>query len=134
MALSSRGEFWQEYWSYHRRRYPEDVRDGWADSNVRHATVDNSLSLSLYLMQDPSEQAGIFMVSTHLEAPERADMVEPYLQPLREVLNDATQSDMGGTHLSVDVRDPANWDAMREWLHHRKLIYQLVIREVVRQG
>ena len=74
------------------------------------------------------------MVSTHLEALERADMVEPYLQPLREVLNDPTQSDMGGTHLSVDVRDPANWDAMREWLHHRKLIYQLVIREVVRQG
>ena len=50
VALSSRGEFWQEYWSYHRRRYPEDVRDGWADSNARHATADSSLSLSLYLM------------------------------------------------------------------------------------
>ena len=54
VTLSPLGEFWQDYWSHHRRRYPEDViKEGWADSNVRHPTADDTLSLSLYLMQDP---------------------------------------------------------------------------------
>lgn len=130
MALSSRGEFWQDYWSHHRLRYPEDVKEGWADSNVRHTTADDSLCLSLYLARDANE-VGIFMVATHLKAPERLEMVAPYLRRLGEVLDDGTQSDEGGTRLSIDVRDRANWGAVREWLHHRKIIYQLVIREVV---
>ena len=71
------------------------------------------------------------MVETYLKAPERVERVEPYLRRLADVLNDATQSNMGGTHLPVDVQDRANWDAMTEWLHHRRLIYQQVIREVV---
>ena len=135
MTLSPLGEFWQDYWSHHRRRYPEDVmKEGWADSNVRHPTADDTLSLSLYLMQDPP-QVGIYMVATYLGDPERVEMVEPYLRRLRQVLNDATQSNMGGTHLPVDdVQDRANWDAMMEWLHHRRIIYGLVIREVVGKG
>ena len=133
MTLSPRGEFWLDYWSHHRRRYPEDVQEGWADSNVRHPTADDNLSLSLYLMQDRN-RVGIYMVETHLKDPARVERVEPYLGRLTDVLHDATQSNMGGTHLLVDVQDRANWDAMREWLHHRRIIYQQVIREVVDKG
>ena len=105
MALSPRGEFWQNYWSHHRLCYPEDVKEGWADSNVRHTTADDSLCLSLYLAKDAGA-VGIFMVATHLEDPERLEMVAPYLRRLPEVLDDTTQSDKGGTHLSIDVSGP----------------------------
>ena len=109
------------------------MQEGWADSNVRHPTADDNLSLSLYLMQDRN-RVGIYMVETHLKDPARVERVEPYLGRLTDVLHDATQSNMGGTHLLVDVQDRANWDAMREWLHHRRIIYQQVIREVVDKG
>ena len=133
MTLSPLGKFRQDYWSYHGQRYPEDVKEGWADGNVRHPTADGKLQLSLYLMQDPN-RVGVFMVDTHLKAPDRVKMVTRYLPQLKEVLHDATQSDMGGTHLEIDVGNRANWAAIREWLHHRRIIYQLVIREVVSKG
>ena len=129
MTPSPRREFWREYWSHHRLRYPEDAREGWADSNVRHPTARKALSISLYLMRERN-RVGIYMVESHLDAPERLETVERYLPQLRMVLADPTQSNYGGTHLEVDVDDRANWNAMREWLHHRKIIYQVVIREV----
>ena len=125
--LSELGRFRQDFWNHVARRYPdEDVRPGHAGSNIFHSVEEAGLRISQYLAQD---RVGVYLVTSHLRAPERPSRIRPYLEPLRRALNDETMSEFGGTMLEADTQDRANWDRMADWLHDRRLIYERVLRE-----
>ena len=102
------------------------MKPGYAGSNVFHWVEEAGLRISQYLAQD---RVGVYLVTSHLHAPERLPRIEPYLEPLRKALNGETMSEFGGTMLQVDARDRANWDRMADWLHDRRIVYEGVLRE-----
>ena len=125
--LSELGRFRQDFWNHVARRHPdEDVKPGHAGSNVFHLVKEAGLRISQYLAQD---RVGVYLVTSHLRAPERSSRIQPYLEPLRKALNDEAMSEFGGTMFAVDSQDRANWDRMADWLHDRRLIYERVLRE-----
>ena len=127
-GLSDRGRFRHDFWNHMARRHPDgDVKPGYAGSNVYRAVEEAGLRISQYLAQDG---VGVYLVTTHLGAPELPSRVKPYLEPLRKALKGETMSqEDGGTKLEADANDRANWDRMADWLHRHRIVYERVLRE-----
>lgn len=125
--LSELGKFRQEFWNHVASRCRDDhVTPGYAGSNVFRRVDEAGLRISQYLAQSG---VGIYMVTSHLDAPDRERRVKPYVGRLRNALKDETMNELGSTWLEVDTQDRANWDRMADWLHYRCIIYERVLRE-----
>ena len=131
--LSALGEFRRDFWRHVAGKHPGEVEPDHAGSNVYHRVDEANLRISQYVARDC---VGVFLVTSDggLDARDRWSRVKPYVKPLREALNDGTMSEFGGTALRVDTRDPANWDCMADWLHHRRVVYARVLRETEAPG
>ena len=124
--LSALGEFRRDFWRHVAGRHPGEVKPGHAGSNVFHPVDEANLRVAQYVARNC---VGVYLVKSNIWDPDRLFEVEPYVKRLREVLNDETMSEFGGTELRADTQDRANWDRMADWLHDRRVIYERVLRE-----
>ena len=133
-ALSALGKFRRDFWRHVADRHADEVKSvkpDYAGSNVYHPVDEANLRISQYVARG---RVGVYLVTSHRQAPDRRSRVEPYVEPLREALNDGTMDEFGDTELQVDTRDRANWDRMADWLHHRRVIYARVLHKTEASG
>ena len=125
--LSDRGQFRREFWDHVANSHPGEVRPGFAGSNVNHHVKEAGLRISQYLAHDG---VGIFLGGTRGESTEVVlARIEPYLEPLRTVLDGEQIDKIGLSFWKIETSDRANWDRMAKWLHDRRLLYERVLLE-----
>lgn len=144
--LSSLGSLRRDFWSHLAELLPDAPRlkAGYAGSYVRHRVDEHKVSITQYIASDG---VGLFVRQHKDESNESMlTRLEPMLQRVREELEEASKRDGLGkindhtfgsdtdsgypcsTRLSIDTRDPKNWDQMADWLDDRRKIYEKVLR------
>ena len=124
--LSDRGRFRQEFWTHVAKKHPEDVKPGYAGSNVYHYVEKADLRISQYLAHD---RVGIFLGGNHGEPAESAQRrIKPYIEPLQNALGIEKIGEWGVSFLVMDTSERANWDKLADWLHDRRNQYEQVLR------
>ena len=124
---SERGRFRRDFWAHVATLYPNEVKPGFAGSNVRHRVKEFGLHISQYVAVNA---VGMFLVGTRGESEETVlSRIDPYLEPLRTALEGEQINKWGWSFWRVETSDRANWDTMAEWLHDRRNTYERVLRE-----
>lgn len=126
-GLSELGQFRRDFWAHVAKRYPSEVRPGYAGSNVYHLVEEAGLRISLYLA---GHGVGMFLCGKHGESSDAASSrIDPYLEPLKTALEVEQINNSGHSFLRTKTSDRANWDSMADWLHDRRLTYKRVLCE-----
>ena len=97
--LSDRGRFRRDFWAHVATLYPNEVKPGFAGSNVNHHVKDAGLRISQYVAR---HSVGIFLGGTPGESNEAVlSRIDPYLEQLRTALEgehvDKLGSSLGGS-------------------------------------
>lgn len=144
--LTSLGSLRRDFWSHLAERLPDAPRlkAGYAGGYVRHQVDECKVSITQYIASD-----GVGLFVRQYKGESKKSMLtrlEPILQRLREELEEASKRDGRGEindhtfgsdtdsgypcsiRLSIDTRDPNNWDQMADWLDDRRKIYEKVLR------
>ena len=125
--LSELGQFRRDFWNHVASKYPNEVRQNYAASSVRHDVEEARLAVTQYVAQ---HAVGVFLVGKRGEGEEEVlARIRPYLKPLREKLGDKVGGEYGTTTLAIDTRDRSNWDQAADWLHAQRKKYERVLRE-----
>ena len=125
--LSERGRFRRDFWAHVVTLYPDEVRPGFAGSNVTHHVKEADLRISQHISRD---QVGVFLRGNNGESNDDVtSRIAPYLEPLRKALGGEQINQWGWSFWRVETADRANWDSMAKWLYQRRLIYEQVLRE-----
>ena len=125
--LTELGQFRRDFWNHVGSKYPNEVRQDYAASSVRHDVEEAGLAVTQYVAQ---HAVGVFLVGKRGERDKDvADRIRPYRRPLRNKLGVKLEDEYGTTVLAIDTRDRSNWDQAAEWLHDHRKKYEDVLRE-----
>lgn len=125
--LTELGQFRRDFWNHVGSKYPNEVRQDYAASSVRHDVEEAGLAVTQYVAQ---HAVGVFLVGKRGERDKDvADRIRPYRKPLRNKLGVKLEDEYGTTVLAIDTRDRSNWDQAAEWLRDHRKKYEDVLRE-----
>ena len=131
-GVSELRRFRRRFWNHVAQRHPGEVRSDYAGSNVNHTVEESGLQISQYVMIDRG--VGVFLTTPRGDDSDVQSRIDPYLMPLRKALEQRSPEDdielgeYGGTSLTIDSQDEANWNCMADWLHETRTIYEDVLR------
>ena len=144
-SLSKLGAFRRDFWAHLAERRPDapGLRPGYAGSNVYHQTNELNVRVSQFIARDG---AGMFVATGAGESEDGLPtLMKPYLDPLREALERASERDGLGEvrdhtfrddvvadypcsiRLYADTHDRDNWDQVADWLDDRRRAYEAVL-------
>ena len=125
--LSDRGRHRRDFWAHVATLYPNEVKPGFAGSNVNHHVKEAGLRISQYVAKD---SVGIILGGSRGESNETVlSRIDPYLEPLRTALEGEQTDKWGWSSWRIETSDRANWNSMAKWLHDRRITYERVLRE-----
>ena len=125
--LSELGRFRRDFWAHVATLYSEEVRPGFAGSNVTHHVKEADLLISQYVARD---RVGVFLRGNNGESNDDVkSRIDPHLEPLRQALDGEPINEWGWSFWVVDTQNRDNWDTMAKWLHQRRVVYEGVLRE-----
>ena len=125
VGLTPLGVFRQNFWRSYVQRHPNDgVRDGFADSNVRHRAANNQITIVQYLAQ---HEVGIYLGWPRgLSEEQGRQQSLPYRDAVAAALG--VREDGASVHEFLSS-DRSNWPDMADWLHDQLVAYRRVIEE-----
>lgn len=133
-GLTQTGTFRRGFWTHHVARHPAEADNGpvGADSSRWRRLLSIDVVVVQYIAK---RNAGVFIRGPRGADPavirrELADYEAMLAQRLSTSTGDAN-SGYFGSRFRTDTQDPANWDAMSDWLAAQADRYAAVLTEVV---
>ena len=133
--LSETGAFRREFWTYHSERYPEDVPQAYATSNVWVYVPEADFNISPMLAR---RRVGLFLRGSQGESAESVyERALPYEAGFRNEAGFRSHFDWPEDEpiwncfetLDIDTHDRGNWPQMVEWLHQHLGIYLNILNQ-----
>ena len=127
--LSETGAFRREFWTYHSERYPEDVPQAYATSNVWVYVPEADFNISLMLAR---RRVGLFLRGSQGERAESVyERALPYEAGFRSHFDWPEDEPIWNCFetLNIDTHDRSNWPQMVDWLHQRLEIYLGILKQ-----
>ena len=128
--LSETGKFRREFWTYYSERYPADVPQAYATSNVWVYAPEADFNISLMLAR---RRGGIGFCaaargrarnpSTNELFPMRRVFAATSTGPEDEPIWNCFET------LNIDTHDRGNWPQMVDWLHQHLEIYLGILKQ-----
>ena len=127
--LSETGKFRREFWTYYSERYPADVPQAYATSNVWVYAPEADFNISLMLAR---RRVGLFLRGNQGESAESVyERALPYEAGFRSHFDWPEDEPIWNCFetLNIDTHDRGNWPQMVDWLHQHLEIYLGILKQ-----